>query len=54
MWPIRRPHWVGRTPELAILTAAMEALDRGEGTVIWIEGEPGISKSALVAEALAE
>jgi predicted ATPase len=54
MWPIRPPHWVGRTQELAILATAMEALDRGEGTVVWIEGEPGIGKSALVAEALAE
>jgi DNA-binding CsgD family transcriptional regulator len=31
----------------------MEALGRSEGTVVWIEGEPGIGKSSLVAEALA-
>jgi hypothetical protein len=52
MWPIRSPHWVGREHELAVLRAAIQALGRGEGTVVWIEGEPGIGKSALVAEAL--
>jgi DNA-binding CsgD family transcriptional regulator/tetratricopeptide (TPR) repeat protein len=30
----------------------MEALGHGEGTVVWIEGEPGIGKSSLVIEAL--
>jgi DNA-binding CsgD family transcriptional regulator/tetratricopeptide (TPR) repeat protein len=53
MWPIdRSPQWVGRGRELAILHAALEALGRGEGTVVWVEGEPGIGKSSLVAEAL--
>jgi DNA-binding CsgD family transcriptional regulator len=55
MWPIDRPpHWVGRRQELAALRAALEALRRDEGSVVWIEGEPGIGKSSLVAEALAE
>jgi nicotinamidase-related amidase len=52
MWPIRPPRWVGREHELAVLLAAAEALGRGEGIVVWIEGEPGIGKTALVAEAL--
>jgi DNA-binding CsgD family transcriptional regulator/tetratricopeptide (TPR) repeat protein len=54
MWPIDGlPDWVGRAPELATLRTAADALRRGEGTAVWIEGEPGIGKSSLVAEALA-
>jgi DNA-binding CsgD family transcriptional regulator len=55
MWPIDRPpQWVGRRHELATLRAGAEALRQGEGAVIWVEGEPGIGKSSLVAETLAE
>jgi len=54
MWSIDRPpQWVGRGQELAIVRAGVEALGRGEGAVVWVEGEPGIGKSSLVAEALA-
>jgi len=54
MSPIGRSlQWVGRGQELAILRAGVEALGRGEGAVVWVEGEPGIGKSSLVAEALA-
>ena len=53
MWSIDRPpQWVGRVRELAILRAGVEALARGEGALAWVEGEPGIGKSSLVAEAL--
>jgi hypothetical protein len=53
MLPVSRPtQWVGRGQELAILRAGIEALGRGEGRVIWVEGEAGIGKSSLVAEAL--
>jgi len=53
MWPMRPSRWVDREHEITVLRAAIEALGRGEGSVVWIEGEPGIGKSALVAEALA-
>jgi DNA-binding CsgD family transcriptional regulator len=54
MWSLERPsHWVGRAHELTVLRAGVEALGRGEGTAVWIEGEPGIGKSSLIAEALA-
>ncbi len=54
MGPIERPpNWVGREDELATLHAGVDALRRGEGAVAWVEGEAGIGKSSLVAEALA-
>jgi len=33
--------------------AGVDALRSGEGTAVWVEGEPGIGKSSLVVEALA-
>ena len=54
MWPVDRPpRWVDRSQELATLRAGVETLRNGEGTAVWVEGEPGIGKSTLVAEALA-
>jgi hypothetical protein len=54
MWTVDPPpQWVGRGEELGVVRAGVEALGRGEGAVIWVEGEPGIGKSSLVAEALA-
>jgi AAA ATPase domain len=53
MWPIDRPRrWVDRSPELATLRACVDALRHGGGAAVWVEGEPGIGKSSLVAEAL--
>ncbi len=53
MWPIDRPpRWVDRTQELATLRAGIEALRHGGSAAVWVEGEPGIGKSSLVAEAL--
>ena len=55
MWPMGRPpRWVGRAGELATVGAAIEGLRQGTGSVVWVEGEPGIGKSSLVAEALAD
>jgi DNA-binding CsgD family transcriptional regulator len=54
MWPVDRPpRWVDRSQELATLRAGVEALRHGGGMAVWVEGEPGIGKSSLVAEALA-
>jgi DNA-binding CsgD family transcriptional regulator/tetratricopeptide (TPR) repeat protein len=54
MWLMGRPpHWVGRTHEVAVLSTALHELRGGTGSAVWIEGEPGIGKSSLVAEALA-
>src|ERR1700730_12905081 len=54
MWPIDRPpQWIDRSQELATLRDGVEALRHGVGTAVWVEGEPGIGKSSLVAEALA-
>jgi DNA-binding CsgD family transcriptional regulator/tetratricopeptide (TPR) repeat protein len=49
MWPVRPQQWVGRKTELAVLGVAVEVLGRGEGTVVWVEGEPGIGKSSLIS-----
>ncbi|MFD9888061.1 BTAD domain-containing putative transcriptional regulator [Amycolatopsis sp. NPDC059027] len=53
VWRPERPDFhVGRDRELELLrTAVAEVLD-GRGGTVWIEGEPGIGKSALLAEAL--
>src|ERR1700742_98515 len=55
MWPTGRvPQWIGRTRELRVLQSAVDGLRGGAGSVVWVEGEPGIGKSSLVAEALAD
>lgn len=45
--------WVGRSRELATFAVAAESLRHGRGSIVWIEGEPGIGKSALIIRALA-
>jgi len=44
--------WVGRRAELAVLRAAADRLADGQGGLLWVEGEPGIGKSTLVAKGL--
>ena len=48
------PRLVGRETELAGLLARLDALGDGGGGVTVVEGEPGIGKSRLLAEVLAE
>ena len=45
---------IGRDSELAILVRLMADVAAGLGNAVLIEGEPGIGKSALVRQALAE
>jgi len=40
---------VGRDDELAVLRGALAVLAGGRGGIVWIEGEPGIGKSTLIA-----
>ena len=46
------PAIVGRDEELTALCAAVAAVAAGRGGTAWVEGEPGIGKSALVASVL--
>ncbi len=46
------PLFIGREVELAALTDARRALAQSRGSLILIEGEPGIGKSRLIAQFL--
>src|SRR5260370_31908252 len=41
---------VGRSEELGVLDALVEAVRRGESRVLVVRGEPGIGKSALIRD----
>ena len=43
---------LGRESELAAIDGLLDTLADGEGGALWIAGEPGIGKTALVTEAL--
>ena len=45
--------FVGRTRELSVVSAAMEAARYGSPQILWVEGEPGIGKTAFVRRCLA-
>lgn len=50
---LARPEvFVGRAREVAVIRAAVADVKRGHGGSLWLEGEPGIGKSAVVAAAL--
>ncbi len=40
---------IGRDSELAMLTSRLRNLAKGLGSLVLIEGEPGIGKSSLVS-----
>ncbi|MCC8246901.1 BTAD domain-containing putative transcriptional regulator [Saccharothrix luteola] len=44
--------FVGREEEADVLRAAVSALTAGRGGAVWVGGEPGIGKSALLATGL--
>ena len=44
---------VGRSDELAILSARLDDLADGRGSTVVVEGDPGIGKSQLIAELVA-
>ncbi len=41
---------IGRQPELAVLTAALDDALAGRGRMVMLAGEPGISKTRLAQE----
>jgi len=47
-------HFVGRTGELAVLDAEMQAVRAGQPRVVLVEGEAGIGKSSLLSRFVAE
>ncbi len=44
---------MGRDRELGLLSTAVSELARGRGSAVWVEGEPGVGKSALVEAGIA-
>jgi tetratricopeptide (TPR) repeat protein len=51
--PERTDVFVGRDAELALLRGAVAGLADGTGRSLWLEGEPGSGRTALLAEVLA-
>ena len=49
----RRPY-VGRATEILLLRGLLQNVVSGRGAPVWIEGEPGIGKSELLAEAFGD
>jgi DNA-binding SARP family transcriptional activator/tetratricopeptide (TPR) repeat protein len=49
----RRPY-VGRATEILLLRGLLQNVVSGRGAPVWIEGDPGIGKSELLAEAFGD
>ncbi|MFD9099298.1 helix-turn-helix transcriptional regulator [Streptomyces collinus] len=45
---------VGRSRDVSLLSSLVTHVSEGAGAAVWVEGEPGIGKSSLVATALAD
>jgi DNA-binding CsgD family transcriptional regulator len=52
--PSRQRVLVGRDREVALLAGLVAEVAAGRGRSVWIEGEPGIGKSSLLAAGLAD
>ena len=52
--PTDRTPFIGRAEERGQLRASLERLQRSEGSVLLVGGEPGVGKTRLVEEMLAE
>ena len=53
-WPASNEWFVGRVSEVAAIGAYVDAVSRGAGRVVWVEGDPGSGKTALVNHVVAE
>lgn len=53
---VQDPHvpLVGRAADLSFLRSLATQVSAGTGAALWLEGEPGVGKSSLVAAALAQ
>jgi hypothetical protein len=47
---VRQPSLFGRRPELERVEGALENLDQGRGSLVFLVGEPGIGKTSLAEE----
>src|SRR5580704_13686666 len=46
--------FVGRVGELAAIGACVDAVSGGAGRLVWVEGDPGSGKTALVSHVVAK
>ena len=51
--PASSTWFVGRVSELAAIGACVDAVSGGAGRVVWVEGDPGSGKTALVSQVVA-
>ena len=52
--PAGNERFVGRVSELAAIGTCVDAVSGGAGRVVWVEGDPGSGKTALVSHVAAE